>query len=43
MTTRGLGVIPPPLFALMVVMAIITTVSTAPMLKLMGFGQKAAV
>lgn len=38
-----LGVIPPPLFALMVAMAIITTVSTAPMLKLMGFGQKAAV
>jgi Kef-type K+ transport system membrane component KefB len=37
-----LGVIPPPLFALMVAMAIITTVSTAPMLKLMGFGQKAA-
>ncbi|MDB5971602.1 MAG: cation/H(+) antiporter [Hydrocarboniphaga sp.] len=38
-----LGVIPPPLFALMVAMAIITTVSTAPMLKLMGFGQKAAI
>lgn len=38
----SLGVIPPPLFALMVAMAVITTVSTAPMLKLLGFGQKAA-
>lgn len=36
----SLGVIPPPLFALMVAMAVLTTISTAPMLKLLGFGQK---
>ena len=37
----SLGVISPPLFALMVAMALITTLATAPLLKLFGFAQKA--
>jgi len=36
----SLGVIPRPLFALMVAMAIITTLATAPALRLLGFRQR---